>query len=100
MKHGLILANILDVHAIQIESDSSEVINACAGQDIIWSEAVAVYAECFITAGMIGSMEFLYCIREANEVAYNLTKFANDNNLSCNWVDEPWTFWLVASQTM
>lgn len=89
LKHGLMLANDLGFHSIQIESDSIEVINACSGQERIWSGASAVYAECFIMAGMIGSVHFMHCNREANVVAHNLAKFAYDRNETCNWVDEP-----------
>ena len=76
-------------HSIKIESDSGEAINACSGHDRIWNGATTVYAECFIMAGMIGSVQFLHCNREANEVAHTLAKFAYDRNESCTWVDEP-----------
>lgn len=98
MIHGIILANSLGFHAVQIEANSMEVINACAGQDTTWSETTTVYLECFSTKGMIGSVDFLHCIRKANEVAHVLAKFAYDNKLACNWVDEPPDF-LIATLT-
>ena len=66
MKQCLMLANEMGLHSIQIESDSVEVINACSGQDRIWNEASAIYADCFILAGMIVSVQFSHCFREAN----------------------------------
>lgn len=39
-------------------------------------------------ARVIGSLEFMHCIREANEVAHSLAKFSFDYNVSCNLVDE------------
>ena len=50
---------------------------------------IAIYADCFILAGMIGSVEFMHCVRETNEVAHSLAKYAYDSNSSCKWVDEP-----------
>ena len=91
MYHGLLLANDMGYHSIQIESDSTEVINACVGHDRIWSETSAIYADCFILAGMIGSVEFMHCVRETNEVAHSLAKYAYDSNISCNWADDPQT---------
>ena len=89
MKSRLILAESLGYTSIQIESDALEVVNACSGQERMWSEATAIYADCFIIAGMIGNVEFTHCRWEANEAAHNLAKFSYENNVSCNWVDEP-----------
>lgn len=76
-------------HSIEIESDSMEVITASTGQERIWNEASVIYVECFIIARMIGPVHYLYCVREVNEVAHSLAKFAYDNNIFCNWVNEP-----------
>ena len=73
-----------------------EVISACTGQESIWNEASTIYGKCFIMAGMIGSVHYLHCVREVNEVAHSLVKFAFDNNVSCNWVDEPPNFLVFA----
>ena len=31
----------------------------------------------------------MHCVRETNEVAHSLAKYAYDSNSSCKWVDEP-----------
>ena len=89
MKQGLILANEMGLHSIQIESDLVEVINACSGQDRIWNEASAIYADCFILAGMIGLVQFSHCFREANVGAHSLAKNAFHKNVACKWEDDP-----------
>jgi ribonuclease HI len=48
----------------QAESDSSDVINACNGDERWWSEALAVF-----------------CLREANKVAHELARFGFENSL-------------------
>ena len=39
-------------------------------------------------AGMIGTTDFMNCVRESNDVAHMLAKFAHDNGISCSWVNE------------
>ena len=81
MHQGLLLANTLGLNSI-------EVVNACAGYDRIWNKASAIYADCFIMAGMIGRVDFLHCVRETNEVAHSLAKFAYENDTSISWFEE------------
>jgi ribonuclease HI len=45
MLNGLTLANDLGCDAIEAESDSSEVIHYYWGENIIWNEATAIYAD-------------------------------------------------------
>lgn len=58
-----------------------EVISSCTGQERIWNEASAIYAKCFVMAGMIVSVHYLHCVREVNNIAHSLAKFAFDNNV-------------------
>lgn len=62
MKHGLILANSLLHNSIQVEADAVEVVNACACLGRIWGEAKAIFANCFVTVGMIGNVKFFYTV--------------------------------------
>jgi hypothetical protein len=45
MLHGLLFAHSLGFQDILAESDSLEVINMCSGQDRIWNDDTAIYAD-------------------------------------------------------
>jgi ribonuclease HI len=89
MRDGLELAKNLGCNAVQVESDSMEVINACTGEEMWWSSAAAIYAECVDSISVIGKVTFKHCSRETNKVAHYLARFSFDSKISCNWVDEP-----------
>jgi ribonuclease HI len=90
--HGLMFANSLGCNVIEAESDSLEVIQLCSGQDRIWNESTAIYADILSTAGMIGKVTFSHCGRESNIVAHELASHSFNSASSCNWVDEPPSF--------
>jgi hypothetical protein len=94
MKEGLELANSLSMSRIQAESDSTEIINACKGDERWWNEASAVFADCVDLVTAIGDVFISHCPREANRVAHELDRFCFSNCSSCNWVDEPPRFLL------
>ena len=94
MLHGLQLANNLGYNRIQAESDNLEVIQLCSGEERIWNEATAVYADIISIAGLIGNVSFSHCKREVNEVAHELARVCFTNKTSCNWDDEPPRFLL------
>jgi hypothetical protein len=45
-KSWLELANSIGCHAIQVDSDSLEVINICSGVGRFWNEATTIYVDC------------------------------------------------------
>ena len=92
MKHGLELANFIGCNAIEAESDSLEVVQNCSGEEQIWNDATAVYAECFTLAASIGKVEFKHCKRDCNKAAHEIARNDFLSKLSCNWVDEPPSF--------
>jgi ribonuclease HI len=92
MLHGLLFAHSLGYHDIVAESDSLEVINLCSGEDRIWNEATAVYADILSCVGAIGKVEFIHCVRDLNKVAHSLARDCYNSRVTCNWVDEPPSF--------
>ncbi|KAM0911674.1 hypothetical protein ACQ4PT_013292 [Festuca glaucescens] len=59
MQYGLeLVANLIDCHAIEAESDNEEVIEYCAGEERMFNDATAIYAECITQAGFIGKVIF------------------------------------------
>jgi ribonuclease HI len=92
MREGLDLANKLSLTRVQVESDSSEVIDACKGDERWWNEASIVFAGCVDVVTTIGDVSFSHCPRKANKVAHELARFCFSNSLSCNWIDEPLGF--------
>ena len=92
MRLGLKLANFSGCHAIIAESDSSEVINLCSGQERLWNEATAIYTDCVTTSALIGNVEFEHCPREANQAAHVIASHSFNSQLSCNWADDAPSF--------
>jgi ribonuclease HI len=89
MRNGLELAVSLGCNRVEAESDAVDVINACNGEEMWWSSAAAIYADCISSIATLGEVKFRHCPRESNEVAHNLARFCYDSKNSCNWVDEP-----------
>jgi ribonuclease HI len=94
MLQGLRLANDKGCNNIEAESDSLEVIQLCSGEERIWNEATAVYADILNQASMIGNVEFTHCGRDINSVAHEIARECSVSQISCNWVDEPPSFLL------
>ena len=90
----MILANSLGFHNIEAESDSSDVVQFCNGQNQWWDAAAAIFAECLDLATGIGRVKFKHCGRSANEVAHEIAKQVYVSKVSCNWVDEPPSFFI------
>jgi ribonuclease HI len=94
--HGLRMVNRLGFNSIEIESDSIKVIQLCIGEERIWNDATAIYADIFEQVASIGHVEFSHCRRETNMVAHEIARNSLSTRTSCNWVDEPPTFILSA----
>jgi hypothetical protein len=92
MKEGLLLAISMGCNTIIAESDAIEVIEACTGKEVWWSEAAAIFANIIDSTITIGEVKFTHCPREANKVAHELAKFSFLNKNSCNWASEPPSF--------
>jgi hypothetical protein len=89
MREGLYLATRLGCNNVQMESDSTETVNACLGDEPWWGESSAIFADCVDLVVLIGNASFKHCPMEANEVAHVLARECFASKLSCNWVDEP-----------
>jgi ribonuclease HI len=94
LRESLQMAEELGCHRVEAESDSSETIQACTGEQRWWCSAAAIYADCVDIASKIGDITFRRCPREANKAAHEMAHYSFSNNISCNWVDEPPSFLL------
>jgi ribonuclease HI len=92
MREGLSLVNRLGCNNVQMESDSTETVEACSGTEPWWGESSAIFADCVDLASLVGNVTFQHCPREANEVAHELAMECFSSKISCNWVDEPPSF--------
>jgi hypothetical protein len=92
MQYGLELANSIGRGAIEVESDALEVIQYCTGEERMWNEATAIYANCLSTAGSIGKVDFVYCLRDCKKAAHSIARYCFNSKISCNWVDDPPSF--------
>jgi hypothetical protein len=96
MKEGLCLAQRMGCNNLLAESDSTDIIEACSGEEAWWSESSAIFADCIDQVASIGTVSFAHCPREANKVAPGLAQECFSSKVSCNWVDEPPQFILDA----
>ena len=67
MLHGLLFANSIGYQLVEAESDSLEVIQLCSGQERVWNEATAIYAEIMLCA-ILG----LFCLIIVGEITTRL----------------------------
>jgi hypothetical protein len=56
------------------KTDFLEVIQLCSGEERIWNEATAVYADILNQASMIGNVKFTHCGRDFNIVAHEIAR--------------------------
>ncbi|XP_047079767.1 uncharacterized protein LOC124690424 [Lolium rigidum] len=54
MREGLALANRLGYNNVLMESDSTDVVEACRGDEAWWGEVSAVFADCVDLVSLIG----------------------------------------------
>jgi ribonuclease HI len=87
LREGLQMVEELGCHRVEAESESSETIQACTGEQRWWCSAAAIYADCVDIASKIGDVTFRQCPREANKAAHEIAHYSFSNNISCNWVD-------------
>jgi ribonuclease HI len=76
MREGLGLAATMGCNALIAESDSVEVIEACTGEAMWWSDSAAIYADILDATTTIDKVIFKHCSREANKVAHDLAKYS------------------------
>jgi hypothetical protein len=96
MMHGLSLVNQIGCNAVEAESNSMEVIQIYGGENRMWNEATAIYADILAQAANIGKVVFMHCGRDTNLVAHELARDSFSRKSCCNWVDEPPSFLLPA----
>ena len=90
MKDGLAFANSLGFPRVEAESDSSTVIESCAGQTTWWDEAAATFAQCVDLSTLIGKVNFKHCSRSCSQAAHVLAKFSYCIiSFFSSWTDEP-----------
>jgi ribonuclease HI len=94
MKEGLLLANRLGCSSIIAESDSIVTIDACKGGETWWTDSAAIFADCMDHVASIGNVSFIHCPRDANKIAHELARKCFIDKNSCNWDDEPPSFFL------
>jgi hypothetical protein len=87
MQYGLELADLHGYQKVQAESDNTEVISLCSGNDRKRGPSTAIYANCFSMMGRFGKVEFAHYQREANQVAHEIAKECFRFQNSCNWID-------------
>jgi hypothetical protein len=78
-----------------MESDSTEIVEACNGTKAWWGESAAILTDCVDLALLLNLGSFQYCPREANKVAHELARDCFASNISSSWVDEPPDFIIV-----
>jgi hypothetical protein len=88
------VSSAMGFQRVQAESDSLEVINILDGKKRIWNELAVIYANCIMSAGMIGNTKFQHCPRKTNKAAHAIAKHGFNLQLFCNWDDEPLVFFL------
>jgi ribonuclease HI len=86
---GLDFLENIGCDAAYIESDSTEVIEACSGTIDIMGPYSAILADCFQKASSMRMVKFIHCRREANMVAHHLAKRAYETRSSIHWRDRP-----------
>jgi hypothetical protein len=94
MQDGLRLAIQSGCNLVEAESDCMEVIQYCSGENQMWNDTIAIYADCLEKAGIIGKVEFKFCPREINNVAHSIARSCFSSKSDCTWVDEPPSFLL------
>jgi hypothetical protein len=64
----------LGCNNVTAESDSTETIQACPGEQSWWNESAAIFNDCIDLASHLGNVSFKFCPREVNQVAYELAR--------------------------
>jgi hypothetical protein len=89
---SIVFTNSIGCGAIEVESDALEVIQYCTGEERMWNEATAIYANFLSIAGSIGKVDFVHCLRDCNKAAHSIARYCFNSKISCNWVDDPPSF--------
>jgi ribonuclease HI len=89
---GLVFLLDIGVTRVTIESDSLEVIQACNAEVEVWSPYSAILYDCFSKAQEFDYIAFTHCIREANQVAHELARYAFTSNSVVRWDEFPPSF--------
>jgi hypothetical protein len=76
MKEGLTLDVSLGCNSIIAESDSLMTTEACMGKETWWTTPAAIYVDCIDISSTVGSVSFIHCPREANQVAHEIANQA------------------------
>jgi ribonuclease HI len=89
---GLVFLLDIGITRVTIESDSLEVIKACNAEVEIWSPYSAILYDCFSKAQEFDHIAFIHCVREANQVAHELARYAFNSNSVVRWDESPPSF--------
>jgi hypothetical protein len=89
MKYGLHILKNSGCSPAIVESDSVELLNACAEVMELWSPYTAIVADCFQIVNRIGNISFLHCHREANKSVLNLARLSFESYNVFIWDGDP-----------
>jgi hypothetical protein len=92
MREGSSLANTMGCNQIIAESDAMEIIEACTGEQVLWSDSSAIFADCVDMVHSIGMVDFKHRPRKANQP--ELARVYFSNKISYNRIDESLSFLL------
>jgi hypothetical protein len=92
MRGGSSLANTMGCNQIIAESDAMEIIEACTGEQVLWSDSSAILADCVDMGHSIGMVDFKHRPRKANQPVDELARVYFSNKISYNWIDESLSF--------
>jgi ribonuclease HI len=94
LHEGLKMVEQMGCRHIIVESGSVETIQALTGESRWWSESSAIFADCIDIVTNVGEVKFIFCPRDANQVAHEIAKYSFQHKIACNWVDKPHSFLL------
>nr|XP_020176446.1 uncharacterized protein LOC109762044 [Aegilops tauschii subsp. strangulata] len=84
IRNGLYLAGRIGCNKVQVESDSSFVVESVQNQDYTGSNTATIL-ECRELALDFANAEYSHCFREANEAAHILASHSFSNRSSSFW---------------
>jgi ribonuclease HI len=87
---GLVFLLDIGITRVTIESESLEV--TCNAKVEVWSPSSSILYDCFSKAQEFDYIAFIHCIREANQVAHELARYAFTTNSVVRWDESPPSF--------
>jgi len=92
LKEGLMLAQHIGCNRLIVQSDCMEVVQIMKEGGFSANSAAAIYDDCNIIWSGFQDISIEHCSREANQVAHNLARRAQQCKQNYIWADEPLSF--------